>query len=210
MNEHRPLPAVTRLARLDVLKYLHPDLTAKVDYARYFDEARRAMDWYDLLYTGRPCERWLCYFLVFTAVLNRAGIKSLCTRLQIMARYHDVLNQQRATALALLKKLEARHHSARAPRSSSLYRWFQPLSTEILLFLMARTTKEHVRQWISLYITQLRNVQPLVTGNDLEKLGIAPGPVYRTILDDLLYARLDQRVGTLEEERAFVLRKYTQ
>jgi tRNA nucleotidyltransferase (CCA-adding enzyme) len=74
--------------------------------------------------------------------------------------------------------------------------------------MMARTTKDHVRQWISLYITQLRDVQPLLTGNNLEQLGITPGPIYSTILDDLLYAALDERVKTVEEEKAFVQRKY--
>ena len=76
-------------------------LTSKVDYSKSFDEARRATDWYDLLYTGQSCQRWLCYFLVFTAVLDRAGIKSLCERLKIMPRYHDLLIQQRSTFLEI-------------------------------------------------------------------------------------------------------------
>jgi len=208
MNEHQPLPGISRLARLDVLKYLHPSLTSKVDYSKSFDEARRATDWYDLLYTGQSCERWLCYFLVFTAVLDRTGIKNLCERLQIIPRYHDLLIQQRSVALGLLKRLEGRNRTMRQPKRSSLYRWFQPLSTEILLFMMAKTAKEHVRQWLSLYITHLRDVQPMLTGHDLEKLGVAAGPIFKTILDDLLYARLDERVATVEEERALVQRKY--
>jgi tRNA nucleotidyltransferase (CCA-adding enzyme) len=197
INEHRPLPAVARLARLDVLKSLHPALTSKVDYAKFFDEARRAVDWYDLLYTGQPCKRWLCYFLVFTSILDRQGIMSLCDRIR-----------QRTAAMVLMKKLEKRNHASRPPRSSSLYRWFHPLSTEILLFMMASTTKDQVRQWISHYITQLRNVQPHLTGHDLASLGLDSGPVYRAVLDDLLYACLDERVKTVEEERAFVKRKY--
>ena len=208
MNEHQPLPDILRLADLDVLRYLHPSLTSKVDYSKSFDEARRATDWYDLLYTGRPCERWLCYFLVFTAVLDRTGIKNLCERLQIAPRYHEILNRQRSTALGILKRLEGRNHGQRSPKPSSLYRWFQPLATEILLFMMAKTCKEHVRQWLSHYITHLRDVQPILTGHDLEKLEIAPGPVFRTILEDLLFARLDGRVATAEEERALVQRKY--
>ncbi|MGK2944031.1 MAG: CBS domain-containing protein [Desulfuromonadales bacterium] len=208
MNEHQPLPGILRLAHLDVLRYLHPSLISKVDYSKSFDEARRATDWYDLLYTGRPCERWLCYFLVFTAVLDRAGMKDLCNRLQIMPRYHDILNQQRSIALGILKRLERRNQGMRSPKASSLYRWFQPLATETLLFMMSKTSKEHVRQWISRYITHLRDVHPMLTGHDLEKLDIAPGPIFRTILDDLLYARLDERVVTAEEERDLVQRKY--
>ena len=44
--------------------------------------------------------------------------------------------------------------------------------------------------------------------NNLEQLGITPGPIYSTILDDLFYAALDERVKTVEEEKAFVQRKY--
>jgi tRNA nucleotidyltransferase (CCA-adding enzyme) len=208
MNEHRPLPAIERLARLEVLKWLHPSLTSKVNYAIYFDEARKAMDWYDLLFTGHPCERWLCYLLVFTSAVDRQGIESLCERLQIMPRYHDVLIRQRSEALGLLKKLEGRSRKMSEPKASSLYRWFKPLSVEILLFMMAKTSKEHVKQWISKFITQLQDVQPILTGHDLEKLGVPTGPIYKVILDDLLGARLDERVATKEDEQQIVLRKY--
>ena len=74
--------------------------------------------------------------------------------------------------------------------------------------MMARAKKESVRQWISRYITHLRTVQPILTGHELENLGFLPGPQFRTILDDLLGARLDDRVATLADEKAYVLRKY--
>jgi len=208
LNEPRPLPAVSRLARLDVLRQIHPKLTSKIDYSRSFDEARRTTDWYDLLYTGQPCERWFCYFMVFTAILDRDEIKNLSERLQLIPRYRDMLNQQRSTALGILKRLESRPEGMRPPKSSSLYRWFKPLSTEILLFMMARTSQDLVRQWISHYITHLRDSQPLFTGHDLETMGFQPGPVYREILDALLYARLDGRVVSVEDEREFVQKKF--
>ncbi len=208
LNEPRPLPAVSRLARLDVLRQIHPKLTSKIDYSKSFDEARRTTDWYDLLYTGQPCERWFCYFLVFTAVLDRDEIKNLSERLQLIPRYRDMLNQQRSTALGILKRLESRPEGMRPPKSSSLYRWFKPLSTEILLFMMARTSQDLVRQWISHYITHLRDAQSLFTGHDLETMGFQPGPVYREILDALLYARLDGRVVSVEDERVFVQKKF--
>jgi tRNA nucleotidyltransferase (CCA-adding enzyme) len=208
LNEPQPLPAVSRLARLDVLRQIHPKLTSKIDYSRSFDEARRTTDWYDLLYTGQPCERWFCYFLVFTAILDREEITNLSERLQLIPRYHDMLSQQRSTALGILKRLESRPEGMRQPKSSSLYRWFKPLSTEILLFMMARTSQDLVRQWISHYITHLRDAQPLLTGHDLATMGFQPGPVYREILDSLLYARLDGRVVSVEDERELVEKKF--
>ncbi len=208
LNEPRPLPAVSRLARLDVLRQIHPKLTSKIDYSRSFDEARRTTDWYDLLYTGQPCERWFCYFMVFTAILDRDEVKNLSERLQLIPRYREMLNQQRNTALGILKRLESRPEGMRPPKSSSLYRWFKPLSTEILLFMMAITSQDLVRQWISLYITHLRDVQAQFTGHDLETMGFQPGPVYSEILEALLYARLDGRVVSVEDEKAFVQKKF--
>ena len=208
LSERNPLPAIARLARLEVLRCLHPALTRKVDFPRYFEDAKRAMDWYDLLYTGHPCERWLCYLLMVTTVLDRTGVDSFCARLNLMPRYLDILKGQRSLGLGLLRRLERRQSGTRPPKASSLYRWFEPLSTEVLLFMMAKTDSEPVRQWISRYITHLRDVKPLLSGQDLAKLGYPPGPLYRRILDDLLTARLDERVSSVQDERAFVQRKF--
>ena len=116
--------------------------------------------------------------LVCTSTLDRNGIKNLCDRLQIMQRYRDIMIVQRSTALGILRQLERRKPGTR-PRNSSLYRWFQPLSTDVLLMMMAKASKEPVRQWISRYITHLRSVQPLLTGHDLENLGFPAGPQFR-------------------------------
>ena len=209
MNEERPLPAITRLANLDVLKTLHPKLSKKVDFAKYFDEARRAMDWYDLLFTGRPSQRWLCYFLVFSSPLDRNGMKLLCERLQIKERDRHILIDQRSQGLAILRQLERRKTGSSPPRNSSLYRWFQPLSTEVLLMMMAHTQKENVRRWISRYITQFRELETHLNGKDLERMGFKPGPIFRIILDDLLVACLDNRLETAEDEKRYVTRKYS-
>jgi tRNA nucleotidyltransferase (CCA-adding enzyme) len=39
-------------------------------------------------------------------------------------------------------------------------------------------------------------------------MGFQPGPVYREILDTLLYARLDGRVVSVEDERELVEKKF--
>lgn len=207
LSERDPQPAVLRLHKLDLLHALHPKLGGHIDYSRVFGEAKRAMDWYELLYTGQPCRKWLCYLLVLTATLDTSGILDLCRRLQLQARFTDILTDQRQAALATLKRLE-RRRSLIPPRDSSLYRWFEPLPTEILLLLMALTGKEHVRQWISRYITQLREVKPLLSGHDLEQLGIPPGPIYQDILASLLRAQLDGRATTVEAQRRLAWRRY--
>ncbi len=208
LTEREPLPAVARMAELGMLQAVIPGLDKKNSFQQLFIETRRVMDWFDLLYTGRTCRRWICYFLGLTAALSPTQMARLCQRLDIPQRYRDLLTAQRSAGFSLLRKLEQRRPTARPPQPSDLYRWLKPLDTELLLFLMAYTEQEKVRQWLSHFITNLRDVRCLLSGHDLEKLGIPPGPIYKTIFDELLRARLNGRVSSREDEKRLVLEKY--
>ncbi|HLG43388.1 MAG TPA: hypothetical protein VI337_00080, partial [Nitrospirales bacterium] len=45
-------------------------------------------------------------------------------------------------------------------------------------------------------------------GDDLRALGIRPGPIYRDILNSLLYARLDGHVQSRDDELRFVRSRF--
>ena len=61
---------------------------------------------------------------------------------------------------------------------SDIYYWLKGLPVELLLHMMAKTRSEEVKKAISLYITQLQNVHPLITGDDLKRLGVPAGPMF--------------------------------
>ena len=69
--------------------------------------------------------------------------------------------------------------------------------------MMAVTPKKSIKQRISYYLTHLRNVQISLTGKDLKKMKIAPGPIYRQIFDSVMGARLDGEIKTRNEEIEF-------
>ena len=174
LAERDPLPALDRLAAFDLLRALHPGLAKRADRRVVFHETRRVMDWYDLLYTGQPCRRWLCYLLVLTAPLNSEGMRGFCQRLDLPQRDLPLLIDQRGAGMRLLRRLEGRRGQMRPPRAGDLHRWLSPLATEVLLFLMALSLQERVKQWLSRYITHLRGVRPLLTGHDLKRLAFRP------------------------------------
>jgi tRNA nucleotidyltransferase (CCA-adding enzyme) len=208
LAEREPLLALDRLAAFDLLKALHAGLAGRQDLHAAFNEARRVMDWYDLLYTSQTCRRSLCYLLVLTAPLTREGMREFSKRLDFPTRDMEILVTQRTAGLHLLRRFERRRSQARRPRPIDLHRWLSSLTIEVLLFLMAVTSQERVRQWLSHYISQLRNVRPHLSGHDLKRLGIPPGPGYKTILHELLQARLNGEVATADEERRLIMRKY--
>jgi tRNA nucleotidyltransferase (CCA-adding enzyme) len=72
--------------------------------------------------------------------------------------------------------------------------------------MMAKARKDPAKRAISLYLTKLRTVNVLLTGDDLKKMGIPPGPRYKKILAGLLDAKLDGTVSTKEDELSYVKR----
>jgi tRNA nucleotidyltransferase (CCA-adding enzyme) len=109
--------------------------------------------------------------------------------------------------LNAIKRRVKRHPDV---RNSLLFDWFSPLSLEMLLYLASRASNEQVRRFVSLYLTRLRSVVPLVGGDDLRILGLAPGPQFGRIRQRLLQARLDGEVLNREDEVAMVKSMMTQ
>ena len=91
---------------------------------------------------------------------------------------------------------------------SEIYDLLSSLPNEALLFLMARTTQETGRKAISLYFTQLKAVRISIGGGELKDLGLVPGPLYKTILGELLEARINGKVLTREDEIAYVKKHF--
>jgi len=89
------------------------------------------------------------------------------------------------------------------PRSA-IYRLLEDYADAALEIFAVATDNTRVRERVGLFRTQLRTVAPALTGDDLKRMGLRPGPVYREILARLRAARLDGEITTREEEEALV------
>ncbi|MCC5642649.1 CBS domain-containing protein [Nostoc sp. CHAB 5824] len=77
-----------------------------------------------------------------------------------------------------------------------------------MLILIALQSPRSLRHQIWQYLTVWANVQPLLNGNDLKKLGYKPGPQYRQILDDVVAATLDGVIKNRTEAEEFLAQHY--
>jgi tRNA nucleotidyltransferase (CCA-adding enzyme) len=91
-----------------------------------------------------------------------------------------------------------------------MHRWLADASTEVVLALMAVVGRPELRKAIGDSLTAKGRVRPFLGGDDLRALGIPPGPVYRDILNSLLYARLDGHVQSRDDELRFVRERFAQ
>ena len=69
-----------------------------------------------------------------------------------------------------------------ADRPSKIVGTLSGLAMEVLLLMMAKTSREETRRAMSEYISALRQVQPILTGKDLIAMGYQPGARFGEIL----------------------------
>jgi tRNA nucleotidyltransferase (CCA-adding enzyme) len=148
--------------------------------------------------------KWAVYLMGLLHEIDKDTTRDICSRLELPPRLTAVFCEERIQAERTLFRLEGRIPSA----NSELFRGLKGFRTEVLLFMMAITRVDAVRRCISRFFLQLRDVAPAITGRDLQALGIAPGPVYRKILDAVVDEKLNGRLETSEEELAFVRNRW--
>ena len=96
----------------------------------------------------------------------------------------------------------------RSLKNSELYHLLSPLTTECLLYLMAKVTRNEAKKSVSKFLAKLKHTKIRTTGEDLKKLGLLPGKLYKIILDNLHDAKLDGKVQNKRDEIAFVKKNF--
>jgi tRNA nucleotidyltransferase (CCA-adding enzyme) len=208
LSEDNPLASLRRMASFNLFPFLWPDLRPNLKIDRRFvhvmTQAEKSVAWFKLLYLREQCEPWMVYLL---AVFSRSRVRQLlnfCDRFELPEKQRKLLVRQKTEAERIA------HDMLRRPfmKPSEIYWLLCELDNEGLLYLMTIARKKYIQRDISKYVTRLRNVQPLINGNDLEKMGYKPGPAFRTMLNHLIEAQLNDRVHTREDAIALIREKY--
>ena len=205
MREKEPTAAIVRMSSLGLLPFIHPALKLVPATERILQETGQVMAWFRLLYLEDRCEPWQVYLLALCNGLKSDEFRDVCSRLAVSGRLAARLCSQRHQVLATLNTIKRRLKYAAEVRNSELFAWFSDLNLEMLLYMAARASSDQVRRFVSLYLTRLRTVSPLLDGDDLRELGLEPGPLFRRIKEHLLRARLNGEVNSRDEEEALAL-----
>ncbi|MBW1917961.1 MAG: CBS domain-containing protein [Deltaproteobacteria bacterium] len=200
LQEENPIPAIARMASFNLLQFIHPSLRCDQATKWMLDQVRAVLSWYDLLFLDDPYERWLVYFLGLIEPLKGEQLRELTHRLNMKPKMAETMLWAKEAADEALVRLYRQPDLGRR----EIYHLLHMLPTEFLIYMMAKTRQEASKRAISLYFTQLKNVQPLLKGRDLRAMGYTPGPQFKIMLQSLLDARLNQEVSTIEEEREYI------
>jgi len=206
MEEEDPLACLNRMEELGIMEAIHPELKLKNDRVQVFMELVKVKHWYKLLYLDPPVVTWKLYFLALTMGIKREDIAAVTGRLYFTEKEDREFRQLRDQVGDALMRLMGWNEETAG--LSGLYAILNPIPVEGVLFLMARSRKEHIRRNISQYLSRLRYIKIEITGRDLQEMCIAPGPLYAIILEKVLMAKIDGKAEGREEQLALAGRLY--
>jgi len=200
LGEREPEKALCRLDALKVLAQIHPRLTCVEETQARLAQLRHVVS--NRQWQLPPGENGLVSPGLYLALLlydwTRADVEMLSGRLRIfrndLALLHQVLD---------LRDLE---HRLEDPSLSSreidgLLHYAGP---QALLVHWLCSASPMVRERLWRYDKVLRHVQPALDGSYLKGLGLKPSPLFGKLLQALREARLDGKIGSVEEEKALV------
>lgn len=202
-SEAEPVKALRRMKDLDLLQFIHPGLKGSAELEGLFVSIGETLSWFRLLYLDIPVEKWFIYFMGLFDRLKDTAAEEALERLAVPARIRLRIKQARVRTREVLYLF---YKEQQLP-SSRVYDLLAPLDVEALLLMMAKAKQETAKKYISLYLTHLRNVKIMLTGDDLKNLGLPAGPRYRKLLAELRDAKLDGLVKNKEDEIAYVKKR---
>jgi tRNA nucleotidyltransferase (CCA-adding enzyme) len=180
LKEEFPEKVIRRADELGVLAKLHHSLKGDDWLKTKFEETRKSSS-----PNVPPVE---LYLALLTYRLGEEEIGEFIQKFRLRKSQEKTLKETNS----LKSRLESLADSALIP--SRIYQLLHGYSQQTLNTIYLATDSPTVKQHIDLYLTKLRYIKPALTGNDLQEMGIDPGPRIKEILERLLYTRLDGKV----------------
>jgi len=200
--ETEPVKAINRLSEFDLLKFIHPALKVTRQLEDTFNAINETISWFKLLFFEEDLNISHLFLMALIEELTPGERGEALRRLQVPQKARreilDGIDQSNRALSGLPNASE-----------KDVYYLLLSLNTQTVLFTMAKAKGKEEKKAISLFLTELRNTRPELSGKDLQTMGYAPGPGFKKILTALLDARLKGKIRSREDEIEFVKQHYS-
>jgi len=205
LKEKLPMNCIRRMQEFDLLQFVSPEMLKDPKDLETLEGLESVFSWAGLITLPREPEIWYVYFLGMFYSLEEEAFLKATDHLQLPTQMKNSLGNDRTTCRESLKRLK----SQKEWEPKEIYHTFANLSIEAVIFLIALSSSERLNQYANVYFTQYQGKsEPSLTGDDLVKMGMEPGPVFQSVFNALREARVMGRVNTREEEVALVEERF--
>jgi tRNA nucleotidyltransferase (CCA-adding enzyme) len=189
-HEELPEKVLRRAEKFGALQRLYPSLKGNGWLAEKFEQARQ-------MTSPNPPTMGL-YLALLAYPLTRQANEYLISYLKLSRPIARALRD----SISLKGKVKSLADPGLPP--SRIYQLVYSYSSPALIANSIASDSPVARQHIQLFLAKLRYVKPSLTGDDLQRMGIPPGPRIKEILEQLQEARLDGTVKSKKGEAELV------
>jgi tRNA nucleotidyltransferase (CCA-adding enzyme) len=191
--------ALERLDELGALQCIHTTLKLDRELLQQLKLLGQCLQKFD---PQQKIGHWQLRLELIIAKLSPEYRQQVAKNLQLPEESIDRLQKLERSQVELTSLLPSLDRVSQVVRLLRSYH----LQTLILVAVRCRNIAT-IRRQIWKYLTVWSDIQPILSGDDLRKLGYKPGPQYRQILDDLLAATLDGEVTDRASAEKFLERR---
>lgn len=192
LAEEEPIPILKNLAHLEVEKQIFPGI-------HWDDHVFRALELAQELIAGLPPSiqvvPWRIYFAILLSPYDTAQIQETLESIDINRKDRQVIGD-----VFKLRNCLSNNCFTTNDAHSHIHLVCRRKDNDAVLALSALTDSEEARKNLYSYLLNRAEIKPGLTGDDLIKLGIKPGPRIGQILQQLELARLTGQVNNESEE----------
>ncbi len=197
LNEANPVLVMERLDEVGVMAQLHPGLSWRPETAAVYERIPTLAGdplWGEV-YGSSPPEFF--YFAAWLAPFAAPIPAVVAERLRV----------RKATMTDLLALDDLQQALAEMPADAPVSRVARALAKfapRTLLTARLLGLGPRADEWLDRYVGDWRAIKTAITGEDLRRAGVPPGPVYTRVLERLWLARLDGETADEADERALL------
>jgi tRNA nucleotidyltransferase (CCA-adding enzyme) len=191
LKEEQPEKVLKRAMELGLLTRLHHSIKGNGWLAKKYNRVRQI--------TGQSNAPTL-YLCLMIYTLSNDELKQFISYLNFSKNMERTL----LGTLAIKARLSELVHPEMKP--GDIYNLLNSYTIPAIQANSLATESPVIASHLNLYVNKLRYVKTALSGNDLIKMGISPGPQFTTIFKSLHRAKLNGDLHTREDEKNFVSR----
>ena len=200
LKEPRPHLCISRLNELCGLDFMQKGISLNPKKKEFLNLLPKYIAWFKKnLPRKRLLDEWVIYLIGLLDGLSLKSSEDFLKRFAFSKGTALRVTSYKKQSDTIIKKL--REHNIKA---SGVYKLLEPLSYEAIIAIMAKAKRKLVQERIEDFLKRYNGTRIHICGKDLSGLGVKSGPHFKELMNKVLYARIDGKLMTKQQELDFL------
>lgn len=200
LKERDPLREIKRIQELCGFGFIAPGLSATKKTCVLIGALEKEIAWFKRAFPRRrELDLWLLYLLFLIEPLNLSATKKFCLEFALRkGETKRILSFKKITPGFIKQLIREKLKPAK------IFSLLEPLSYEVILAAKAKYKNRLLQKRIADFFEIYNGMRVSIRGEDLHRLGMAPGPYYKKIFTCVLKEKLNGKIKSRTDELALI------